>query len=38
MALPAQEFVDRVKCTRSREEALKIIQTNRLPDTPRNRR
>lgn len=34
----SQQFVDLVKCTLSREEALKIIQANRPPGTPRNRK
>lgn len=33
----SQQFVDLVKCTLSREEALKVIQTNRPPGTPRKR-
>lgn len=33
----AQEFIDLVRCTLSREDALKIIQINRPPGTPRNR-
>ena len=33
----SQEFVNLVKCTLSREDALKIIQTNRPPGRPRNR-
>ena len=33
----SQQFIDLVSCTLSREAALKIIQTNRPPGTPRNR-
>ncbi len=33
----SQQFVNLVRCTLSREEALRIIQINRPPDTPRNR-
>jgi len=33
----AQEFIDLVKCTLSREDALEIIQINRPLGTPRNR-
>jgi hypothetical protein len=33
----SQEFIDLVKCTLSREDALKIMQTNCPPGTPRNR-
>jgi len=33
----SQQFIDLVSCTLSRETALKIIQTNRPPGTPRNR-
>jgi len=33
----AQELIDLVKCTLSREDALEIIQINRPPGTPRNR-
>jgi hypothetical protein len=34
----SQEFIDLVKCTLSREDALKIIQTNHPPGTPRRNR
>ncbi len=34
----SQQFIDLVSCTLSREAALKIIQTNRPPGTPRNRK
>jgi hypothetical protein len=34
----SQEFIDLVKCALSREDALKIIQINRPPGTPRNRK
>jgi hypothetical protein len=33
----SQQFIDLVKCTLSREDALKIIQANRPPGTLRNR-
>ena len=33
----SQQFIDLVSCALSREAALKIIQTNRPPGTPRNR-
>lgn len=33
----SQQFVDLVKCTLSREQALTIIQANRPPGTPRKR-
>ena len=33
----SQQFIDPVSCKLSREAALKIIQTNRPPGTPRNR-
>lgn len=32
----SQQFVDLIKCTLSREDALEIMQTNRPPGTPRN--
>ena len=33
----AQQFVDLVSCSLSREDALKIIENNRPPGTPRQR-
>jgi hypothetical protein len=33
----SQQFIDLVRCKLSREDALKIIQINRPPGTPRNR-
>jgi len=33
----SQQFIDLVSCTLSREAALKIIETNCPPGTPRNR-
>lgn len=37
LGLTSQQFIDLVKCTLSREEALKIMQANRPPGTLRNR-
>jgi len=34
----SQEFIDLVRCTLSREDALKIMQINRPPGTPRHRK
>jgi hypothetical protein len=34
----SQQFIDLIKCTISREDALKIIQTNRPPGTPKHHR
>lgn len=33
----SQQLIDLVRCKLSREDALKIIQINRPPGTPRNR-